>query len=103
MKNNVTRKIIRQHLLSGDMAPGSEIAIRIDHTLTHDVTGTQAYVTQGIVANLRALPSSGAESAVLAELQGGTSVVILSTTGNWYQCQANGITGFLHKDCVSAQ
>lgn len=67
------------------------------------VTGTQAYVTQGIVANLRALPSSGAESAVLAELQGGTAVVILSTTGNWYQCQANGITGFLHKDCVSAQ
>ena len=44
MKNNVTRKIISQHLLSGNMSPGSEIAIRIDHTLTHDVTGTQAYL-----------------------------------------------------------
>lgn len=44
MKKNITRKIIAQHLLSGEMVAGEEISIRIDHTLTHDVTGTPAYL-----------------------------------------------------------
>lgn len=44
MRKNVTRKIIEEHLLSGKMEAGREIALRIDHTLTHDVTGTQAYL-----------------------------------------------------------
>jgi aconitate hydratase len=37
---NVTQKIIKSHLLSGEMAPGEEIGIRIDQTLTQDATGT---------------------------------------------------------------
>ena len=44
MKENLTRKIIRDHLISGKMAPGEEIAIRIDQTLTQDATGTMAYL-----------------------------------------------------------
>ncbi len=44
MGQNMTRKILREHLVSGQMKAGEEIAIRIDHTLTHDVTGTQAYL-----------------------------------------------------------
>ena len=41
---NLTRKIIRAHLVSGEMEPGAEIAIRIDQTLTQDATGTMAYL-----------------------------------------------------------
>nr|WP_255649290.1 aconitase family protein [Nocardia australiensis] len=37
---NVARKLIRSHLVSGVMRPGEEIALRIDQTLTHDATGT---------------------------------------------------------------
>jgi len=37
---NVARKLIRDHLVSGEMTPGAEIGIRIDHTLTQDATGT---------------------------------------------------------------
>ncbi|MEA5034497.1 aconitate hydratase [Cloacibacillus evryensis] len=44
MGENITRKIIGSHLLGGVMRAGEEIAIRIDQTLTHDVTGTQAYL-----------------------------------------------------------
>ena len=44
MGRNLTQKIIRDHLLSGDMAPGSEISLRIDQTLTQDATGTMAYL-----------------------------------------------------------
>lgn len=43
-KQNITRKIISQHLLGGRMVAGEEISIEIDHTLTHDVTGTPAYL-----------------------------------------------------------
>lgn len=41
---SVTHKIIKDHLVEGSMIPGEEIAIRIDHTLTQDATGTMAYL-----------------------------------------------------------
>jgi aconitate hydratase len=44
MGENLTQKIIRDHLVSGKMEPGEEIAIRIDQTLTQDATGTMAYL-----------------------------------------------------------
>lgn len=40
----ITEKIIRAHLLEGDMIRGSAIAIRMDQTLTQDATGTMAYL-----------------------------------------------------------
>jgi aconitate hydratase len=44
MGENLTRKIIATHLVSGEMKAGSEIAITIDQTLTQDATGTMAYL-----------------------------------------------------------
>jgi aconitate hydratase len=44
MGMNVTQKILSEHLVSGDLAPGREMAIRIDQTLTQDATGTMAYL-----------------------------------------------------------
>jgi aconitate hydratase len=44
MGDNLTRKILKAHLVSGDLTPGKEIAIRIDQTLTQDATGTMAYL-----------------------------------------------------------
>ncbi len=44
MGKNIVEKILAQHLVSGTMTPGSEIAIRIDQTLTQDATGTMAYL-----------------------------------------------------------
>lgn len=41
---NLTEKLISTHLVSGDMTPGKEIAIKIDQTLTQDSTGTMAYL-----------------------------------------------------------
>ena len=41
---NVTQKLLSAHLVLGDLTPGSEIAIRIDQTLTQDSTGTMAYL-----------------------------------------------------------
>jgi aconitate hydratase, putative, Aquifex type len=47
----IAQKIIKAHCVSGDMTPGSEVALRIDQTLTQDATGTMAYLefeTMGI-------------------------------------------------------
>ncbi len=47
----IAQKIIKSHLVSGEMIPGNEIALRIDQTLTQDATGTMAYLefeTMGI-------------------------------------------------------
>ena len=41
---SLAKKIIADHLVEGKMIPGEEIAIRIDHTLTQDATGTMAYL-----------------------------------------------------------
>ncbi|MDX1671917.1 MAG: aconitase family protein, partial [Balneolaceae bacterium] len=37
---NVTQKLIKSHLVTGEMIPGEEIGIKIDQTLTQDATGT---------------------------------------------------------------
>ncbi len=40
----IAEKIIKKHLISGEMKAGSEIALKIDNTLTQDATGTMAYL-----------------------------------------------------------
>ena len=44
MGYSIVQKIIKAHLLEGEMTAGSEIALRIDQTLTQDATGTMAYL-----------------------------------------------------------
>ncbi len=44
MAKNIVEKILAAHRVSGDLAPGKELAIRIDQTLTQDATGTMAYL-----------------------------------------------------------
>ena len=44
MGYTIAQKIIKNHLLSGNMTVGSEIGIKIDQTLTQDATGTMAYL-----------------------------------------------------------
>jgi len=51
MGMTLAQKIIKRHLVDGEMIPGTEIALHIDQTLTQDATGTMAYLefeTMGI-------------------------------------------------------
>ena len=41
---NLTYKLLADHLVSGELVAGREIAVRIDQTLTQDSTGTMAYL-----------------------------------------------------------
>jgi len=40
VSQNVAQKLIADHLVEGEMTPGSEIALTVDQTLTQDATGT---------------------------------------------------------------
>lgn len=42
MARNLTQKILEDHLVAGKLIPGEEIALKIDHTLLQDATGTMA-------------------------------------------------------------
>ncbi len=44
MNKSVAEKVIAKHLVHGKMVAGEEIALKIDHTLTQDSTGTLAYL-----------------------------------------------------------
>ncbi len=44
MGYTIAQKIIKNHLVSGEMKVGNDIGIRIDQTLTQDATGTMAYL-----------------------------------------------------------
>lgn len=44
MGYTIAQKIIKAHLLSGEMTVGSEVGLKIDQTLTQDATGTMAYL-----------------------------------------------------------
>jgi len=44
MSENITRKILKEHLAAGELTPGEEAGIHIDQTLTQDATGTMSYL-----------------------------------------------------------
>ena len=44
MGYTIAEKIIKAHLICGEMRVGEEIGLRIDQTLTQDATGTMAYL-----------------------------------------------------------
>ncbi|MBQ7962579.1 MAG: aconitate hydratase [Clostridia bacterium] len=44
MGYTIAEKLIKTHLVEGEMVKGKEIGLRIDQTLTQDATGTMAYL-----------------------------------------------------------
>ena len=44
MGMNLVEKILKAHLVSGELKAGTEIAVSVDQTLTQDATGTMAYL-----------------------------------------------------------
>ena len=44
MGYTIAQKIIKNHLVCGEMVTGQEIGLRVDQTLTQDATGTMAYL-----------------------------------------------------------
>ncbi|MGA8140769.1 MAG: aconitase family protein, partial [Desulfobaccales bacterium] len=56
MGKSVAEQIMAAHLVSGDLVPGAEVALKIDQTLTQDITGTLAYLEFEAMGVERARP-----------------------------------------------
>lgn len=51
MGKNVATKILEAHLVEGELVPGNEIAVKVDHALLQDATGTMAmleFIAMGV-------------------------------------------------------
>jgi aconitate hydratase len=44
MGKTMVEQVMEAHLVSGELVPGAEVGLKIDHTLTQDATGTLAYL-----------------------------------------------------------
>ena len=64
MALNVSQKLIKSHLLEGEMIPGEMIGIRIDQTLTQDATGTL------VMLELEAMGSEAGPDGSLGPIRG---------------------------------
>jgi len=60
LDKSLTHKIIREHLVEGEMIPGREIGIKVDQTLTQDATGTMVYLE----FNAMGIPAARTELSV---------------------------------------
>ncbi|MCK9376079.1 MAG: aconitate hydratase [Syntrophobacterales bacterium] len=56
MAKTIVEQIMAAHLVSGELVPGAEVALKIDHTLTQDATGTLAYLEFEAMGVARAKP-----------------------------------------------
>ncbi|PID23214.1 aconitate hydratase [Sporosarcina sp. P3] len=61
MPMNVTQKLIKSHLVSGEMTTGSEIGLKIDQTLTQDATGTMVMLELEAMGVKRAQTEASAQ------------------------------------------
>ena len=56
MGKTIVEQVMAAHLVSGGLTPGAEVALKIDHTLTQDATGTLAYLEFEAMGVERARP-----------------------------------------------
>ena len=100
----IAQKIIKEHLVSGDMTPGTEVGIRIDQTLTQDATGTMAYLefeTMGIdrVKTEKSVAYIDHNTLQCGFMNADDHKYIQSVTrkhGIWYSRPGNGICHQVH-------
>ncbi len=103
---NLAQKLIKAHLVSGEMTPGKEIGIKIDHVLQQDATGTL------VMLELEAfhLLESKAEVAVQyvdhnllqTDFKNADDHLFLQSAakkfGYWYSRPGNGISHAVHME-----
>lgn len=57
------------------------------------------FIRSDIRANMRLTASTSSE--VISVLAPNTEINVISKSGNWYYCQADSFTGYVHKSCIA--
>jgi aconitate hydratase len=106
MKKSLARKIIEEHIVSGRWAPGMEVAIRVDQTLTQDATGTLAYLefeALGLTKVKTDLSASYVDHNLLqTDFRNADDHIFLKTSamryGVWFSPPGNGVSHPVHME-----
>ena len=105
-KLNVTQKLIKEHLLKGEMTPGKEIGIKIDQALLQDATGTLVQLELEAMGLDRAKTEVAVQYVDHNLLQtdfknADDHAFLLSATqrfGIWYSRPGNGVSHPVHME-----
>ncbi len=103
---NVAQKLIQSHLLSGEMTPGTEIGLKIDHALQQDATGTL------VMLELEAIGLEKVEAEVAVQyvdhnllqtdFKNADDHQFLQSAakrfGHWYSRPGNGVSHVVHME-----
>lgn len=103
---NVTQKLIASHLLDGRMAPGEEIALKIDQTLTQDATGTMVMLELEAMDIDRVQTELSAQyvdhNLIQADFRNPDDHLFLRSAcqkfGVWYSRPGNGVSHPVHME-----
>ncbi|MFH2056661.1 MAG: aconitate hydratase [bacterium] len=106
MAMNVAQKLISSHLVSGEMKPGAEIALKIDQTLTQDATGTMVMLELEAMGLPRVKTEISAQyvdhNLVQADFKNPDDHLFLRSAcrrfGVWYSRPGNGVSHPVHME-----
>lgn len=106
MKKNVAQKLIESHLVEGEMAPGTEIGLRIDQTLTQDATGTIVMLEFEAIGLPRIKTELSAQyidhNLIQADFKNADDHLFLRSAckkfGLWYSRPGNGVSHPVHME-----
>lgn len=104
MGMNVSQKLIKSHLVSGKMAAGEEIGLKIDQTLTQDATGTMVMLELEALGLKHAKTDISCQYVDHNQIQGDNKNpddhIFLQTAakkfGIWFSKPGNGISHMVH-------
>lgn len=103
---NVAQKLIKSHLLKGEMVPGSEIGIKIDQTLTQDATGTMVMLELEAMGLKKVSTEVSVQyvdhNLLQTDFKNADDHIFLRTAaqkfGIWYSGPGNGVSHPLHME-----
>jgi len=106
MKANVTQKIIKEHLVHGEMKAGSPIGLKIDQTLTQDATGTMVMLEFNAMGKGRVTTELSAQyvdhNLIQGDYKNSDDHLFLRSAckkfGLWYSPPGNGVSHPVHME-----
>src|SRR5690625_3972709 len=104
MPFNMTEKLIKSHLVSGEMVAGEEIGLKIDQTLTQDATGTMVMLELEAMGLDRAKTEASAQyvdhNLIQADSKNPDDHLFLQSAaerfGGYYTRPGNGVSHPVH-------
>jgi aconitate hydratase len=109
MAMTVAQKLIRSHLLGGEMIPGKEIALKIDQTLCQDATGTLVMLELEAMGLNRVKTELSAQyvdhNLIQEDYKNADDHIFLKSAaerfGLWYSRPGNGVSHPVHMEAFA--